>query len=211
MLSSTTLQAPKSEPKPEELFLKSLKEETALLHQQLETSPLSMNLMSAEVSLQQYAAYLAAMKGVIEFTEAQLFPIVSKLIADKEERRKLISISEDLKALSSQVTIPSYPAFTPFQLPVSPAFAIGVIYVVEGSTLGGRVILKHLQQRLFNLSDGTSFFTGYGEHTGRLWKSFLNAFSGYAVQTNSQKEISEGAQQAFRSIYNYFVSLPGIK
>lgn len=181
------------------------------MHRQLEESPLSMNLMSPEVSLQQYASYLAAMKGVIEFTEAQLFPIVSELIADTEERRKLTSISEDLEALSSQVTIPSYPAFVPFQLPVSPAFAMGVIYVVEGSTLGGRVILKHLQQRAFSLSDGTAFFTGYGEHTGRLWKSFLNAFSSYAVQTNSQKEISEGAQQAFRSIYNYFVSLPEIK
>ncbi len=207
MISSQAVQ----EPRQEEQFFKKLKEETAPMHRQLEQSPLSMNLMSEQVNIQQYAAYLAAMKEVIEFTEAQLFPVISEIIQDTEERRKLFSIQADLKALSNQAVIPSYPAFIPFTLPVSPAFALGVVYVVEGSTLGGRVILKHLQQRWSGWSDGAAFFTGYGEHTGRLWKSFLNTFSAYAVQTNSQEEITEGAQQAFQSIYNYFVSLPEVR
>jgi heme oxygenase len=60
--------------------------------------------------------------------------------------------------------------------------AFGCLYVMEGSTLGGKIIYNILKKQL-GLSDsaGASFFYGYGPATGEKWKTFgasLEAFAG---------------------------------
>jgi heme oxygenase len=50
---------------------------------------------------------------------------------------------------------------------------LGAMYVIEGSTLGGQYIAKHVEQTL-NLEPGlgNSYFRGYGDQTGAMWKAF---------------------------------------
>jgi heme oxygenase len=74
--------------------------------------------------------------------------------------------------------------------------ALGALYVLEGSTLGGQLIKRML---LKNTSAGLKeeqlhFFSGYREETGARWQAFLqliNQFSG------EQKIIAEGARSTF--------------
>ena len=49
----------------------------------------------------------------------------------------------------------------------------GTMYVMEGSTLGGQVIARHVEAVL-HLSEGRgySYFRGHGSQTGSLWKEF---------------------------------------
>ena len=49
----------------------------------------------------------------------------------------------------------------------------GAMYVMEGSTLGGQFIARHLETTL-HLSEGQgcSYFRGHGSQTGPLWKEF---------------------------------------
>lgn len=50
--------------------------------------------------------------------------------------------------------------------------ALGSFYVVEGSTLGGRLILRELRTR--GVSDPElSFLDPYGSASGRMWRSLL--------------------------------------
>lgn len=51
--------------------------------------------------------------------------------------------------------------------------AAGCLYVIEGSTLGGRVILKRLARDHRHPADGASrFFQGYGPDTDERWTTF---------------------------------------
>lgn len=59
-----------------------------------------------------------------------------------------------------------------FPHPRSLAEALGMLYVLEGSTLGGRVILDALAKR--GIADKTlGFLDVYGAETGRRWREFL--------------------------------------
>jgi heme oxygenase len=87
-------------------------------------------------------------------------------------------------------------------------FALGVFYVIEGSSLGGRFILKNIvnNPQLSN-DQGVSYFKGYGDKTGSYWKNFLNVLAEYEQNNNCANSIIEGAVYAFDSIYNHFGSI----
>lgn len=54
----------------------------------------------------------------------------------------------------------------------SRAEALGLLYVVEGATLGGKVIRKSLAA-LGEVPAGLEFLDPYGEATGARWRAFL--------------------------------------
>ena len=55
----------------------------------------------------------------------------------------------------------------------SVAQALGVLYVLEGSTLGLQVVRRQLQQRHPAVLCASRFILGYGADTGRHWRDFL--------------------------------------
>jgi len=80
--------------------------------------------------------------------------------------------------------------------------AIGALYVLEGSKLGGRYILKDLSNRLGSEIEGmNAFFTGYGADTAVRWASFkesLDRFS--ALRPVEFPEVIAGARMTFAAI-----------
>ena len=53
------------------------------------------------------------------------------------------------------------------------AAAFGALYVVEGSTLGGTVIARHVEAVLgFGRDTGCAYFRSYGPDTGAMWRVF---------------------------------------
>jgi heme oxygenase len=60
------------------------------------------------------------------------------------------------------------------------AHALGVLYVLEGSTLGLQVVRKQLQDVHPALRDAGRFMLGYGPDTGRHWRDFLAQFESLA-------------------------------
>jgi heme oxygenase len=59
-----------------------------------------------------------------------------------------------------------------FPVPSNKAQALGMMYVLEGSTLGGRFILQRLSELGSDVSQ-LSFLDPYGAETGPRWRSFL--------------------------------------
>lgn len=51
------------------------------------------------------------------------------------------------------------------------ASMMGCMYVMEGATLGARIIEPHLRERL-GIDEGLSFFDCYGDAGPSMWKSF---------------------------------------
>lgn len=194
-------------PTKEELFLGRLKNDTALLHRKLEQSPLSAVLMSPAITANDYALYLGAMRNVNAWWEETIYPMVGAVIVDLDTRKKLTTLDDDLKNLKSFTTKPSHaPAFSPAP-PSKLSTAIGFMYVLEGSSLGGMVIVKQLQQQSFLNQDTSHFLTVYGKNTGTYWKKFLREMCSFAIDNSAEDEIIDGAKDAFRAIDNYFCSI----
>jgi heme oxygenase len=118
-----------------------------------------------------------------------------------EERRKLYQIQADLKDLGVTLLTPiHYENLTTLESGDLLARFWGMLYVIEGSTLGGRVIAKNLKKTL-NLSDefGARFFSGYGSNTGQMWKNFLSALDDAQPALN-YSQVIDSADLTFKVI-----------
>ena len=89
----------------------------------------------------------------------------------------------------------SEPAASPL---ASFAETLGAAYVIEGSTLGGAFIHRHLAS-LLKLDDGQGirFFDCYGTETGARWKQFLAALERAALDPDGREQVLAGAVGTF--------------
>jgi heme oxygenase len=184
-------------------FHEELKLRTADAHDKLEALPVSKSIMSPDVSLQDYARYLTLMHPVVADAEQNVTKLLEDVLDDLDSRRKLCSIEDDLRFLGITPT----PADRIFDVD-DQAFALGVMYVVEGSALGGRFILKNLEKSLgLSAEAGASYFAGYGNVTGSMWKRFVEQMSEFEKRTGSGDTIIAGAVHAFSAIENRLSSI----
>jgi heme oxygenase (biliverdin-IX-beta and delta-forming) len=152
-------------------FFQRIKAETSDLHRQTENSRLSVALMGLQLSKKDYAEYLSRMKDIVEYFEKHFFNELTHIIPDIEQRRKLNAIQDDLAYLNAE------PKQNRFSLPpaVTIAHLLGYMYVLEGSTLGGALIYKHVSKHVdISEEKGGAYFTCYRSELSVKWKSFLD-------------------------------------
>lgn len=174
------------------------------MHKALEDNKISQKLMDPSVTISDYAFYLRCMSEVIKNFDEKVLPAISEVITDSDQRKKMADINTDLEFLynhgAENKPAASFEGFTGNE---SLAYALGYAYVVEGSTLGGRVILKQIAQVL-PMDGGTRFFEGYGAETGSFWKNFMMHFTRYVLTTNTGEEAIKGAIDGFSHIGQHF-------
>jgi heme oxygenase len=86
---------------------------------------------------------------------------------------------------------PAFPAIA------TKAEALGALYVLEGSTLGGRMILKTLRSRGVS-TDDLDFLNPYGKDARAQWRSFLKVLERETAHDQSaMKACVAGAVKAF--------------
>jgi heme oxygenase len=183
-------------------FLGDLKAKTANSHKKLESLPVSASILSSDMKLSDYIHYLCLMHDVHNEVESIIFPLLSDVIDNLELRKKTHLIEDDLFCLNHNKTV----ATRVFDITeINVPFALGILYVIEGATLGGRYILKNITTiQGLDKGKGISYFNGYGEKTGNYWKSFLIFLEEYEQSYNCGNTIIEGAIYAFDSIYKHF-------
>ena len=185
-------------------FAQKLKVETSAMHQELENLPISNAIVKEEVTKEDYLRYLHLMHDVIKDIETSIFPLLYAEVDDLPKRIKTPLIEQDFASLG--YTKPQYPPlFKSLNMQTSTAFAMGVLYVIEGSTLGGRVIYKHIHKLLgIDSNSGAAYFAGYGEETGLFWKNFITTLVAYEKNHNTSEKIIEGANYTFQAIKTHF-------
>ncbi len=80
-------------------------------------------------------------------------------------------------------------------MPRNEAEAMGALYVMEGSTLGGKLIAKSLRTCSDWPVRGICYFNPYGERTGAMWAAFQLELA--AVPTAHAESVVRGANQTF--------------
>ncbi|MBM6596152.1 biliverdin-producing heme oxygenase [Microvirga pudoricolor] len=151
-------------------LLEKLRIETRPAHDSIEQA---MDLENRMTSLKAYRAVLERFYGfhaswedraAATFSEPDFF----------EPRRKADLLSRDLLALGlTEGDIADLPLCTPPVPTGSRSEVLGTMYVMEGSTLGGTIISRRMEE-LFGLTseNGCAYFRSYGAGVGQMWRAF---------------------------------------
>lgn len=155
------------------MILNRLRLATSACHTALENQ---LPLMNADLSLEDYRQFMGRFYGFYAPLEAQMLasPHWQLLEFEYTTRQKTPRLAQDLLALGSNVAaVAATPRCIALPACATPEQLLGCLYVIEGATLGGRSITRHLQTRLgLTPQSGGAFFDGYGARTGSHWKAF---------------------------------------
>jgi heme oxygenase (biliverdin-IX-beta and delta-forming) len=186
------------------IFLQQLRSKTANSHQLIEQNNASQLLMSQGVTIAQYAHYLKSLYRFVYGFEKMVFPLLTHYeLLQLEDRKKSHLIQADLAMMNDTIgqTYLNDELFSAHYQTV-PA-ALGGMYVLEGSTLGGQIINKHLSKILGSAIDGkTSYLMAYAGETGSMWKNFLQLLCAAGEITSNEDEIIDSAVNTFSLLNN---------
>jgi heme oxygenase len=121
---------------------------------------------------------------------------------DPGPRRKSPLLRADLVALGMTTrAITRLPRCRELPVVRSLPAVLGCLYVTEGATLGGRLILPHVCAVLgVAPGAGASFFHGYGAATNTLWSSFTDALAALPVDAAVERTVVESAVATFATL-----------
>jgi heme oxygenase len=82
------------------------------------------------------------------------------------------------------------------------------MYVLEGSTLGSRLIAQHISARFnFSYGSGGSFFNAYGAAVGERWSAFRTFVVSQTGTTGAQEELLGAARDTFECLNEWLKPL----
>jgi len=171
-----------------------LRNETADLHAAVERA---FDLTRPGISRNDYCATLITFWEILVPLESSIRAITDRELPGYYPRRmRTTMLARDLKcfgircdAIRLRTDIPEI-----LDLPS----ALGALYVIEGSTLGGQVISRHLERTLgITPEQGGAFFAGYGAETESLWREYLDLLESHATEEN-RPQILYTAREVFQ-------------
>ncbi len=162
-----------------------LKDATAAAHRELDAQMSAFDL----TVFSGYRHFLQASAGALVPLEAALVEAgISKLFADWPERSRSAAIAADLDRLGREahatVSVP----------PLTRSGMLGTMYVLEGSRLGAKFLLKAVADAADpRIGEATAYLShGAGK---RLWQSFLAKLA--SEDSCDEDEVIEAARSAF--------------
>lgn len=181
---------------PETLpLLLRLRTETRPYHDSLEQNVFNQALTAGTLTAANTTHFLAKMYGFMRPYEAALQQHAATFAPawTLTQRFRANLILRDLHRSAEAPGLPECPTMPPLH---TTAQLLGAMYVMEGSTLGGQVIARQLAKADIPLRH---YFSGYGERTGPMWKTFCQLLTEAATTTN-QDEIVASASLTFKQL-----------
>ena len=169
---------------------RTLRAATAEAHAALEAVPINRRLFAEDFAPAELANLLGRMMSVYRPLEARL--AASPPEGWRDYRRRLPLLMEGIAFLGgctvfAEVDIPAL-ADEPSRW--------GALYVIEGSTLGGRMIHRQLVAR--HPPEALSFFVPHGDLAGERWRHFLAGMETALTRPNALEGAVMSAIDTFR-------------
>lgn len=192
------------------MSLAELRERTRPCHAQLDER---LQLFTTVQSQEDYRAHLFRFFQIFHHAEKALhaYPTWREFGVEWAEREKSSLLRADLLALGiGESDLENIPLPEPLPPHSSFAEAVGSLYVLEGSTLGGQYISRHYQAKLgLRAESGLSFHSGYGAETGARWQSFCASLENiFRAYPQSKEEILDAACAAFAAVEKILCEAP---
>jgi heme oxygenase len=172
-----------------------LRDATQAAHRALDHHPVLAPLVRADLTRAQYGLALSALHGIQASVESAIldFMVRHPQAFNYVARRRASLLEDDLRDLG--LTPGPALAIAP---PQDVGEAVGMLYTIEGSSLGGQVIRRQVEslpgERL-----PVRFFSGYGDRTPALWAEFL-AWSAVACPPERYEAAEAAAVALFSAI-----------
>lgn len=177
-------------------LLKRLRHETREVHEALENQ---LALTNPQLTLEQYRETLERFYAFYRPFETDVMPrLTPEWSALFEDRRKLPALISDLEfvgSINSHLFVcPDFPDYSNLLQ------ILGALYVIEGSTLGGQMIARHVREVLgLSENEGLQFFSSYGAEVGPKWKTFRELLQRFS-SPDRDPEIIESAKLTFQTL-----------
>lgn len=199
-----------SETKDKTLMLK-LRESTRELHDAAESNDFQKQLGRGTVSKKDYCIYLGQLyllhKRLAEHLAAS--KSATSIDAVIEEHHLDVSClesdldyfgqsTEDVTSLEATRRLTDYMS----TLEQSSASALlGILYVLEGSTHGAKMLASNLQKglELPEKTKGASYFVRYGDLQMERWLEFKKRMNSLELSEEAEDEILESAKRTFKA------------
>lgn len=165
-----------------------------------------LDLLNPTFDLSDYTALLRRFYGIYSVWEPRSAAVLDPVLPGFfTPRRKTPLLEFDLSRLGSWST-PQRCTELEGRV-ASLAHILGEMYVLEGSTLGGRILSRHFGERFgIGPGSGCSFFSAYGEQTGAMWKAFGETVERFAAAGGHEEKMVAGACDMFDSVRRWLVA-----
>lgn len=172
---------------------------TAAAHEALESA---LDLLHQPLDRQRFIRVLTGFHG---FHRAWEPALAATLPPPLQPLSRLPLIEDDLRRLGlDAAALHEAPACTEAAFIEGDAdAALGSLYVLEGSTLGGRVISRAVAGAAWCPPGGLRYFDPYGAATGRRWRCTLDRLAAAAADA---ERVEAGALRTFRVLQEWLVA-----
>jgi heme oxygenase len=174
-----------------------LREATAGAHKKVETA---MALEERCADLPTYRALLADLWGLYAPLEARLATLQWDAVGiDFRQRTKTPWLHADLTILgASEFDIGALPRAVDLPSIQCTADGFGALYVLEGASLGGQIILRRIKSELgLDQSTGARFFSSYGADVGERWRCFVATMTAFGITEDRVQAMERAALATF--------------
>ncbi|GGR92184.1 biliverdin-producing heme oxygenase [Deinococcus sedimenti] len=191
----------------EPTLLARLRTDTRPQHEQAESA---LNLLHPGLTRPRYAAVLARLHARhaqleprLDETLGAVLPADLRAALDLPGRAKAGLLARDLAALGHA------PHPEPIDLTWlrSEAQAWGAAYVLEGATLGGQVVTRHLRRAGFT-PDTLHYYGSYGADVATRWRTFGALLTARHAAAADPRAFADAATDAARRVFTVFTLTP---
>ncbi len=168
-------------PEPSPLH-QALRQATRAAHHALDHHPILTPLAQPTLTRADYGRALHGLHALHAHAEPAILGFLARhdLAFDYQPRRKLAALAHDLDALG----LSSPDASLQLDAPETPGELIGLLYTVEGATLGGQFLARRIQQN-HGSSLPTCFLGVYGDQTASHWIEFWHFANAYCPEAET--------------------------
>jgi len=196
-----------------------LKQATADLHTRAEKHPAQARMVGGRATREEYSAFLVQMAALHAYLEPALRELVSGVPAlhgvVRPHHFRQAAASADLRALGQQpeqdAPLPATSRFCKRLVALSrhdPVALLGVLYVLEGATNGGRFIAAAVRPAL-SLPDGigTAYLDPHGPFQRERWAQFRTSVDEQGLSSAEQAAVIAAAYETFEAVYEILEDL----
>jgi heme oxygenase len=178
-----------------------LRKSTAAVHERLHHHEGFAAVASGTIDLVDYQRLLSRLWGFHYPFETALGQVdrEQEIGVEFASRGRSRMLESDLVALGwDRASVLRLPQCESLRAPANAAEFMGALYVVEGSTLGGIQLARALKAVVAaDSGEGRSFFLGYGDRHGAMWRSFLKRLEDCGSSEAEDDAVVEGAIRTF--------------
>jgi heme oxygenase len=200
-------------------LMDSLKEAISEQHARMEAIPFIAALTDGKLPIESYVGLLRAMAVIQGTLDHELAQIDSGTIRDimLDRPSRLVHLRKDLSIIDGQFVPDIAGAVTQSRRIAErirlyrvehPTDLLGILYVLEGTTLGNTV---HLNDVLKTVGDKTAgqahYYTGYGKETSRYWREFSAAMNALPIDQECCRRLITAALDFFDQLEPLFSAL----